>query len=328
MRVLILHPGALGDIILSLPAIGILRDRYTGARITLAANTDFTDAVASGYADQTLSLSALPLHRLYRSDILPSEDALFWRSFDRIVSWTGSDAALFASKLEQHHPCSLVASWKPDVDEPRHVSRLFVDSLGPWLPCPRTIPRPEIRVDMAARARGQEWLRAQGLRPETPIVAIHPGAGSIAKRWPPARYRELIRRLCIFTNVLVVEGPAEPGLGREIVSNTGPNSALASCLPLPLLAAVLSGCRTYVGNDSGIAHLAAGLAVACVVLFGPTPPRNWAPIGSHVTVLQDIGGCAACAGGQGMPHSCLENISSSDVFYATTKVVTAISDAL
>jgi heptosyltransferase-2 len=82
---------------------------------------------------------------------------------------------------------------------------------------------------------------------------------------------------------LVVEGPAEPGLGWSLVEALGPGSVLAR-LPLPMLAGVLSHCRLYVGNDSGISHLAAAMGVPSVVLFGPTSPVHWAPLGARVEI--------------------------------------------
>jgi hypothetical protein len=127
VRILVLHPGALGDIILSLPALQILHKQFPNAGITLAADTDSADAVANGCADQIVSLSSLPLHRLFMSQTIPSGDELLWRSYDRIISWTGFGVEAFAKQFMQIHPCVLVAAWKPGVGDGRHVARLFID---------------------------------------------------------------------------------------------------------------------------------------------------------------------------------------------------------
>jgi len=82
VKILVLHPGALGDIILSLPALAALRQRFREAHITFAANLDFATAVAQGYADEMRSLSCLPLHRLYLRDTLPEQDLRFWQSYN------------------------------------------------------------------------------------------------------------------------------------------------------------------------------------------------------------------------------------------------------
>ncbi|MGA2260348.1 MAG: glycosyltransferase family 9 protein [Acidobacteriota bacterium] len=313
MQILVLHPGALGDIILSLPALQILREKFPNAGITLAADIDSAGAIANGYADQILSLSSLPLHRLFRSGTIPPGDELLWRSYDRIISWTGFGAEAFAKQFTRLHPHVLVAAWKPEVGDGRHVARLFIDSLRPWLIPPPAIPLPEIRLDAAARLGGAEWLREQGWQGERPLFALNPGAGSAAKRWPPSRFLELGQRLRTVGDLLIIEGPAEPGLGRDLAGELGPGAYLAANLPLRSLAAVLSHCRVFVGNDSGISHLAAGLRIGCVVLFGPTLPEHWGPLGPQVTVLRDAGNCVACVQETGAGHACLECIPTEAV---------------
>lgn len=314
MEILVIHPGALGDIILSLPALRILRDQFQSARITLAANEDFGGTVASGYADRILSFSSLPLHRLYGLESIPLEDRQFWRSFDRILSWTGAGAGSFTSQVARVHPCSLVAPWKPVSADLRHVARIFADSLHPWLPLPVVLPPLEIRVSEFARSEGSEWLKSEGFSFDRPIYILHPGAGSAAKRWPLSRFEILAHKLSVIGELLIVEGPAEQGLGRDLVAAHGVGAHLAAQLPLSLLAAVISECRAFVGNDSGIAHLAAGLGIQCVVIFGPTLPEHWAPLGRRVSAVRDAGGCFACRQDPNANHSCLENITVDAVW--------------
>ena len=308
MEILALHPGALGDIILSLPALAILRDRYPDARITLAADTDFAVVAASGYAERILSISSLPLHRLFGTEDVSLDDERFWHSYDRIVSWTGSGHESFAARLARLHPHVVVGGWKPGIGEQRHVARLFLDSLKPWLTPPSVTPVPHIQLAPSVLAEGKEWLREQGWHGARPLFAIHPGAGSAAKRWPLSNFGELARGLSVQGDLLIIEGPAEPGSGRGLAAELGAGARLACNLPLPGLAAALAQCRAFVGNDSGIAHLAAGIGIPCVVLFGPTSPQHWAPLGSQVSTLRDDRDCHACKENAGDGHTCLENI--------------------
>ncbi len=289
MEILILHPGALGDIILSLPALSLLRRRYPHANLTLAGNLDFLQAVAKGYADQICSLSTIPLHRLYSVDPLPEEDLRFWRSKDRIVSWTGAGDAVLSSRFEGICACARVARWRPNSGDKRHVARIFVESLYPWIPPAEVVLGAQISPGPAGREEARAWLGNQGWTPADRLVALHPGAGSVQKRWSVARYRALAGFLVRQDRcrLLVVEGPAEPGLGRDLVRTLAPGDViLAESLPLTRLAGLLCLCSAYVGNDSGISHLAAGLGVPSVVLFGPTSPDQWAPLGEHVKVLR------------------------------------------
>ena len=315
MEILILHPGGLGDIILSLPAIALIRSQYPSARITIAGNLDHLAAIVSNYAEKVVSLSNLPLHRLYTHEPIPETDVRFWKSYDRIVSWTGSGDPAFAANFHRIHPNVCVTRWQPKPDEARHVSQLFVDSLDFNVPSGREVIPARLHLDSKLREEGKEWLIARGWNAPDPLIALHPGAGSESKRWPLARFVDLARLLALQEKkrLLIIEGPAERNLAQQMVRAL-PEIALirAESIPLNLLAAVFLQCHGFVGNDSGIAHLSAALNVPSVVLFGPTQPRHWAPLGSNVIILRNTHGCEACAS-RGSEHICLANISLEEV---------------
>jgi heptosyltransferase III len=308
VEILLLHPGALGDIILSLPAVALLRRKLLSASVTFAASIDHLALIVSGYAERAISLSVLPLHRFYLGEALSPEEMSFWKSFDRIVSWTGAGDSEFAKNLMAIHPNACIASWKPSPGENRHVSRLFADSLG--LPG-NDLPPAHIYLDTIALDEGRRWLTAHGWNGVEHLMAIHPGAGSVAKRWPLARFIELARHLALQDKkkLLIIEGPAEPGLAKQVSKELPATRFIpAESLPLNLLAAILAQCKSFVGSDSGIAHLAAALNLSCVLLFGPTLPQLWAPLSPKVVVLRNTQGCAACSSG-GTNHTCLSNIT-------------------
>jgi heptosyltransferase III len=323
VEILVLHPGGLGDIILSLPAVGLLRQRYTNARITIAANLDHLAPIAEGYADCTISLSSVSLHSLHVPALSFRPDMHFWKKFDLLVSWTGFGDPDFICNLKRINPDAVVASWHPGPGEQRHVSRLFVDSLG-FAPVDIGAPpgfEPKIHLNSNVRQDGVQWLCAQGWKDEEPLIALHPGAGSKLKRWPLERFVELAGRLTLDrkNKLLLIEGPAEERLSSWISGALqGIEPVVAKSLPLKLLAGVLDRCRLFIGNDSGPAHLAAALKIPSMIVFGPTLPRHWAPWGKHVTVLREPRGCRACAFGCG-EHTCLLNISVDDVFHAACK---------
>ena len=275
MRILVLHPGALGDIILALPALDALREHAPGAEVTLAGNRDCLDAVASGHAERMLSLATLPLHRLYAAGPLSPQDLGFWRSFDRIISWTGAGDPQFEHNLREIHPDVRIASARPSPEETRHVSQIFVDSLG----LPGRIEAGLARVSPPAVACRETERGA--------AFALHPGAGSREKRWPAERFRALARRLAERgEQVVLFEGPAEAGLARAVAEGLPEESAgVVSGAGLAELVVILARCRAFVGNDSGVSHLAAALGVPTVALFGPTRPEHWAPRGERVRVL-------------------------------------------
>ena len=318
MEILIIHPGGLGDVVLSLPAVAVLRKKFPHARIPVAGNVDHLVPVMSGYADKILSISTLPLHHIYAHDVSSEQDLRFWRSFDLIVSWTGWRDREFIRRFKAIHPDVRIAPWKPIPGETRHVSRLFVDSLSLSGIVEADVELPHVHLSPELRSLGRAWLIAQGWNGRDPLTAIHPGAGSGAKRWPLSRFKSLASALSLNEKrkILIVEGSAERGLAEKMLPEIPSNGAIVfNRMSLDLLSAVLASCELFIGNDSGVAHLAASLGVRCIVLFGPTLPQNWGPLGQDVTILRNTQGCDGCSSG-GNNHTCLENITVEEVIRA------------
>jgi ADP-heptose:LPS heptosyltransferase len=310
VEILVLHPGALGDIILALPAISLLRQAYPSSRITFAGNIDHLDFILKGRVDAVLSLSTLPLHRLYTSEAPAEADIQFWKSYHHIISWTGSADVHFCRNMKAIHPDARIASWKPAAEDTRHVSQIFADSLGIEVPDTNVLPV-NLEPDAATRDQGRQWLLKNGWNGADPLTAIHPGAGGSYKRWPLLRYIELVRYLVVHDNrrVIIIEGPAEQGMTRQILQAV-PHVNLIPCegAGIPLVAGILAHCQNFIGNDSGITHLAAAMGVPCLALFGPTLPKHWAPQGGGVIAMRNTRACRGCEAGESS-HTCLENIS-------------------
>jgi ADP-heptose:LPS heptosyltransferase len=114
--------------------------------------------------------------------------------------------------------------------------------------------------------------------PQIPVrdfIAIHPFASSVRKRWPMERFRAVAESLDVPVKWLA--GPEEP------LDNAVRFDDLYD------LACWLAGARAFIGNDSGIAHLAAAVGTPVVAIFRDTDPRVWSPRGSCVAVLENPG---------------------------------------
>lgn len=158
-------------------------------------------------------------------------------------------------------------------------------------------------------------------------AVVHPGSGSARKNWPGDRFAEVARRWARGgSRVVQLVGPAEEGalttvgeIARAAERSTdGAGSAVRggergeaegevevlAGLGLREVSALLAGAGLYVGNDSGISHLAAAVGAPTVAIFGPTRASRWAPRGPNVSVVEPSRRCALCAVAEERPAAC------------------------
>lgn len=135
------------------------------------------------------------------------------------------------------------------------------------------------------RAGDVEREEAAALRRELPsrFLAVHPGSGRVAKTWPPDRFARLVEALGA-DSFLVIEGPADAAAAAPLHGRSG--AVTARGLRPRVLGALLAGAAAFVGNDSGVTHLAAAWGAPTVALFGPTDPAVWSPVGPRVTTVR------------------------------------------
>ncbi|MFI4987428.1 MAG: glycosyltransferase family 9 protein [Alphaproteobacteria bacterium] len=196
----------------------------------------------------------------------------------------------------------VLAPWPPG---PAHAARHLMlplaalggnDGEDGWPQAPLPLAgHPLLRLERREIAAA---LASLGLAaaPARGIVALHPGSGGAAKCWPAERFAALAAAASErsgMTPVFLV-GPADGSVWRALKSAL-PHSLVPHALverPLREVLALLSLARAYVGNDSGISHLAAR-ACPTLALFGPSDPRVWHPLGQHVAVLRAPRGALA-----------------------------------
>lgn len=266
MRILILRGGALGDFLVTLPALAALRRHWPDARIELAGNaTAAALGVTCGVLDAVHSQHEARWGALYEPAPLPADFARWLAAFDAVVNFWPDPSG----ELARHFPRHPQQRWTAGAAAPAcapaadHFSAALAP-LGVLAPAPRFA----WRAPAAARVPSR--------------VALHPGSGSPRKNWPLERWAALARWLAddCAAELQVISGEAEApdvlaGVGRALRGR-----------PLEELADELAHCGLFVGHDSGVSHLAAATGVPCVLLFGPTDPAIWAPPGPHVRVLR------------------------------------------
>jgi ADP-heptose:LPS heptosyltransferase len=285
MNSFIHHDGALGDVLLSLPAIRSLKRE--GNRLHLAGRGDVVAFLReAGAVDEASSSDSGRYASLYTGNVA-DRTRTFLSGFSRAVIFTvRPDSVLVAAVRSVISDTRVVITVPPEgVAVPLAHFRLsqlapgeYVGS-GPFL----AVPQPD--RDLAA-----DTLSRAGYDGSRPLIAIHPGSSGRAKCWPLGNYLELIARLQegMGAFVIILTGPAEDASFRDrIVAFTRgrPGVVAVADAPLTTVAALLGLSHLFIGNDSGIGHLAAMLGSSVLILFGPTDPALWRPVGQQVTAI-------------------------------------------
>jgi ADP-heptose:LPS heptosyltransferase len=321
-RILILHQGAIGDFILSLPAIGTFRSHYPRASITIWGHPEILRLVDnSSYADHTSSLEQPGLASFYAEQGFESSPlAERFASFDTIVVFGGEQQAPFVDNLKKtdvekvHHIFPF-----PPPGEKTHVIE-FQSSQLSALGVPLHTTVPELLLSEAAFKNATCFFKREGLDQHTVTVALHPGSGSRKKAWEVTSFAALAEKL--YSNhraqIIVPVGPADEIVSEDYFKTVSSTKSIPlHNLPLDELAAILKQCSLYVGNDSGITHLAAAVGTPVVALFGPTDPEVWGPRGNCVSVLYGKTDCSPCSRQrmhECIEQRCLETLSVENVY--------------
>ena len=236
-RRLIIRPGAIGDFIVSLPALVHLRTAYTEVW-TAEANLPLVR-----FADVKRSIVSAGLDRF---GLLNADDVIArLRAFDAIVSWYGAGRPDFRDLVCE---AGLPFEFHAALPQGMHAVDYYAAQVGLG---PGAVPRIETGP-----------VERHG------AVVVHPFASSPGKRL------------------------LSPNAGRafpDAVTLRGPEEELAGSIFMPDLfdlAKFIAGARAYIGNDSGITHLAAAVGTPTVAVFGPTDPAVWGPRGPRVRIVR------------------------------------------
>jgi heptosyltransferase III len=290
-RILVIRGGAIGDFILTLPALKLLRENFADAHIEILGYKHVI-ALAHNryYANTTRSIDYALLARFFaRAAELPSELIEYFGSFDLIVSYLFDPDQIFAENVKRCGASRLVVG-SPKFNDREHASLqlarplqqlgLRLQDSSAWI-----FPNEEDRRAAADFLQGSV----------SPVVAIHPGSGSEKKNWPLENWIALGTKLLNDSfpvsesprSLIVISGEADEERTTQLRSHWRDNPAVrfASNLPLPHLAAILQD-ALFFGHDSGVSHLAAAAGARCILLFGPTDPLVWAPTNKNVRIVR------------------------------------------
>jgi heptosyltransferase III len=280
LHILIIRPGAIGDALLSFPVLKALREHYTGAHITLVSNAQVLSlALAFGVADEVGDYQDIQWSELFSSNGTPALQELL-QQIELAICWLRDPGGMVERNLRMNGIRRLIiAPGRPPEGARVHVVEYLAQTAGLFIE----------RSQWSAPSLTINPVSSEG--PACDYVAIHPGSGGPQKCWPVNHFAAVIERLWQQGRpVLLLAGPADTERVRDLINlvATPPRPEMFKTLthaPLLEVARHLQPCRCYLGNDSGITHLAAMLGVPTVALFGPSDPAVWEPVGPCTKVL-------------------------------------------
>jgi len=287
-RSLVIFPGALGDFLCFLPTLRFLSQ---GKEVNLLARSEFADLVPP-----TVKVGSLERYEIRRLFVPGSaqEERLrdFFSSYSSIFSWLGGGQSTFVRELNELSQMRAgVFPFQPAAQTRLHQSEYYLACVGGR---PLETGKVEIPVKPEAVAWSERYWQQHFLKGK-PVMTLAPGSGAQEKNWPVASFRAVAdwwrcRLTC--GSVVVILGPVEEEKGDYTALCEG--AVVARNLNLEKLAALLARSDLYLGNDSGVSHLAAALGVITAVLFGPSNVARWTPRGKNVTVLTQNTECSPC----------------------------------
>ena len=278
-KLLIIHQGALGDFILTFPAI-IRLQKYYDAIDTLSQSGIGNLAKALGLVEKSYPLEAAYVASLFTDQIDPKIKT-FLTLYANIILFTLSDQLDQTIRRIASAPVCCITPKPPEYMR-LHLTEFVLENL---VTCGL--------IKKADAVVGDIPLPERSNRPKYfDKVLLHPGAGSKRKRWPITNFIEVEAMLkADGLKPEFILGPAEEDL---VAGLQHPDRTVHTLTDLLDLVDLLKSAGGYIGNDSGASHLAVFLGLPAAVIFGPTDPKRWRPLGRNAEIVEPETQCRPC----------------------------------
>jgi len=272
-RVLVMTLSNIGDVVLTTPVLEALAARFPESRIDLFADARSADLLA-----------AAP----YLGEIFLYDKRSSWRTRLRFLRRLRRHRYRLVVDLRSHVLAHLLRAdqrlYKPRQRQPgmhaaeEHYAALAPLALGPQRPLCRVHLNQDDRsaaAQLLASLPGERWL------------AIAPGANWPGKKWPRDAYRALLDLAASRFDAAIILGSMQDQEDAHVIArSTLPTLITAGHTALRTAAALLARAEAFVGNDSGLGHIAAAMGIATITPFGPGDPQRYRPWGARTCVVQ------------------------------------------
>jgi predicted lipopolysaccharide heptosyltransferase III len=301
-NILVIKLRYLGDVLLATPTLHALKAAYPSARLTALVNRG-TDEILIGNPDVD---EIIPLDRgsIYEQSRFALD--VRRRRFDTVIDLTDGDRAAFLTWMsgasvrigfnaEQRWTGRCYTTVVRDDVGAHRIERDLAALTQLRISVPDRIPRLWLTGEDESHA--EELLAKLGVRSDQSLVVIQPGARYWFKAWPSERFAELADRLAdkYGSRVLVGGNQEEAELAQQVVKQAKTRPlAIAGLATIRTFAALMKRAALFIGNDSGVMHIATAVGTPVVALFGPSNPAEWGPRGGPAEVIYKGLDCRAC----------------------------------
>jgi ADP-heptose:LPS heptosyltransferase len=310
LSALVLFPGSLGDLLCLLPALEAI-SHSTGGQVEVVARGAVLEVFQRlPFVHRALSLDRGVFARLFSPDASSCEEiSVLFSNITEIFSWFGHTRVEVGANLARFAPGRVRSFAFFTGQEDCHVSAYYLRCVGiKGVRCPSLFVGKEERQWLDRYWQLRQWL------PSSRVLVMHPGSGGRRKRWDPEGFAQVCHwwRQHRGGKVLILLGPAE----EEEKEQWRQIGEVENSLSLLQVAALTSRADVYLGNDSGVSHLAGAVGARGVVLFGPTEPSQWKPLGGSLLVIYNSRYREAMPD---VPGIALTEISSEEVIVALAR---------
>lgn len=332
-EILVVRTAYIGDVVMTLPLLKPLKERFGAARISLLTSTGAAALVAGHpHLDEVIPYDPFWFYPTGVARYLAFIRRMRARRFDLVIEARGDirEILLLVWPLRARHTVSYAVGGggyllsdvvpypglKHKVEYHLDIARHLGCAVGPleWGLGPR--PEESRRLDALLERAGVAG----------PFVAVHPGSRLPLKMWPPERYAAVADRIAERHElpVVLLGSPGERPLAERIAAGmTRPPVNLAGALDLRGLACLIARAAVLICNDSSPMHIGAAVGTPTVAIFGPSKSAETAPYSPVGSVVEKDYPCrltcdeTTCRNAD-RPHGCIEEISVEDVLAATT----------
>ncbi|MFH0732439.1 MAG: glycosyltransferase family 9 protein [Candidatus Omnitrophota bacterium] len=335
-KILVIRLDHIGDVVLTTPIFRAIKQKYPDSKLAVLVSAAASDLVTSNpFVDEILKYNA-PWFRSRKKIVKLKE-------FFKLVSQMqkeGFDIGIDPRGDLRHILLMWLAGIKYRVGygitgggfllnkeigyNPRkHQIERNLDILGA-IGISAASCETEFSISDADKKFALDFYAKNQLQDNDFVICIHPSPGFLSKKWLPQRWSRLIIKLIEQFNAKIVMVGLKEEKTLSAALKAAPSASLIDATgktSLSALAALFKRANLFVGVDSGPSHIASSVGTPCVILYsGTNDPRQWAPRGKKVTVIQKDIPCKGCEKIKCPNNICMDLITVDDVMEAIKKL--------